>query len=125
VLASVGGLAALYVALLDEMDLTDVTLVGNSIGGWIAAEMALLQFPGSARQSWPTPPARRRSFIAAGCPVLTTTLGSVRQCLLAKLIASVLTRPGSSAQGDWLSERSRRAVMNDEGGFLRWVMSGR
>jgi pimeloyl-ACP methyl ester carboxylesterase len=44
-LDSVGGLAALYVALLDEMDLTDVTVVGNSVGGWIAAEMALLQSP--------------------------------------------------------------------------------
>jgi len=44
-LASVGALAALYIALLDEMNLTDVTLLGNSIGGWIAAEMALLQSP--------------------------------------------------------------------------------
>jgi pimeloyl-ACP methyl ester carboxylesterase len=41
-LASIGELAALYVALLDEMGLTDVTVVGNSMGGWIAAEMALL-----------------------------------------------------------------------------------
>jgi pimeloyl-ACP methyl ester carboxylesterase len=41
-LASVPGLAALYVALLDELDLRDVTVIGNSIGGWIAAEMALL-----------------------------------------------------------------------------------
>src|SRR5450755_2361749 len=41
-LASVGGLAALYAELLAELDLTDVTVVGNSIGGWIAAEMALL-----------------------------------------------------------------------------------
>jgi len=45
-LTSIRGLAALYVALLDELDLTGVTVVGNSIGGWIAAEMALL---GSAR----------------------------------------------------------------------------
>jgi pimeloyl-ACP methyl ester carboxylesterase len=44
-LASVAGLAALYAALLDEMDLTGVTLVGNSVGGWITAEMALLQSP--------------------------------------------------------------------------------
>jgi pimeloyl-ACP methyl ester carboxylesterase len=44
-LASVAGLAALYVALLDDLDLSDVTLVGNSIGGWIAAEMALLGSP--------------------------------------------------------------------------------
>jgi pimeloyl-ACP methyl ester carboxylesterase len=44
-LASVGGLAALYVALLDELDLAGVTVVGNSVGGWIAAEMALLRSP--------------------------------------------------------------------------------
>jgi len=44
-LASVRELAALYVALLDAMDLTGVTVVGNSIGGWIAAEMALLHSP--------------------------------------------------------------------------------
>jgi pimeloyl-ACP methyl ester carboxylesterase len=36
------GLAALYVALLDALDLDHVTVVGNSIGGWIAAEMAIL-----------------------------------------------------------------------------------
>lgn len=39
---TVGDLARLYVALLDRLDLDDVTVVGNSIGGWIAAEMALL-----------------------------------------------------------------------------------
>src|SRR5712692_7934795 len=41
-LTAVKGLAALYTALLVELDVTDVTVVGNSIGGWIAAEMALL-----------------------------------------------------------------------------------
>ena len=40
-LDSVGLLAALYEALLDALDLTDVTVVGSSIGGWIAAELAL------------------------------------------------------------------------------------
>jgi pimeloyl-ACP methyl ester carboxylesterase len=40
-LNSVAGLAALYVALLEQLDLHDVTVVGNSIGGWIAAELAL------------------------------------------------------------------------------------
>ncbi|MFN8521686.1 MAG: alpha/beta hydrolase [Chloroflexota bacterium] len=40
-LATVRGLAALYVALIDELDLADVIVVGNSMGGWIAAEMAL------------------------------------------------------------------------------------
>jgi pimeloyl-ACP methyl ester carboxylesterase len=41
-LTSVQGLAALYIALLAELSLRDVTVIGNSIGGWIAAEMALL-----------------------------------------------------------------------------------
>ena len=45
-LDSIRGLALLYVALLEELALRDVTVIGNSIGGWIAAEMALL---GSAR----------------------------------------------------------------------------
>jgi pimeloyl-ACP methyl ester carboxylesterase len=32
----------LYAGLLDELGLDGVTVVGNSIGGWIAAELALL-----------------------------------------------------------------------------------
>src|ERR1700733_12569584 len=35
-LHTVGGLAALYVALLDQLGLEDVTVAGNSVGGWIA-----------------------------------------------------------------------------------------
>jgi pimeloyl-ACP methyl ester carboxylesterase len=38
-LTDMQGLAALYLTLLDDLDLHDVTVVGNSIGGWIAAEM--------------------------------------------------------------------------------------
>ena len=45
-LTSMAGLAALYRDLLDRLGLDDVTVIGNSIGGWIAAELALL---GSAR----------------------------------------------------------------------------
>jgi pimeloyl-ACP methyl ester carboxylesterase len=41
-LTSVPGLATVYSALLDQLDLRDVTVIGNSIGGWIAAELALL-----------------------------------------------------------------------------------
>ncbi|WP_051696361.1 alpha/beta fold hydrolase [Streptomyces sp. NRRL S-244] len=41
-LADVPTLARVYARLLDELGLTDVTVVGNSIGGWIAAELALL-----------------------------------------------------------------------------------
>jgi pimeloyl-ACP methyl ester carboxylesterase len=44
-LHSVAGLAALYSTLLDDLGLEDVTIIGNSVGGWIAAEMALLASP--------------------------------------------------------------------------------
>jgi pimeloyl-ACP methyl ester carboxylesterase len=48
-LDTIRGLAEVYVALLDELDLNDVTVVGNSIGGWIAAELALLGSPRVSR----------------------------------------------------------------------------
>jgi pimeloyl-ACP methyl ester carboxylesterase len=41
-LDSIAGLARVYTALLDRLDVQHVTVVGNSVGGWIAAEMALL-----------------------------------------------------------------------------------
>ncbi|HEX4420670.1 MAG TPA: alpha/beta hydrolase [Kofleriaceae bacterium] len=44
-LHSIAELAAVYVALLDQLDLHDVTVVGNSIGGWIATEIALRHSP--------------------------------------------------------------------------------
>jgi pimeloyl-ACP methyl ester carboxylesterase len=44
-LGSIRQLAAVYVTLLDALDLHDVTVIGNSIGGWIAAEIALLARP--------------------------------------------------------------------------------
>ena len=45
-LSTIAGLARLYAALLDELELDGVTVIGNSVGGWIAAEMAVA---GSAR----------------------------------------------------------------------------
>ena len=44
-LGSIPGLAALYDTLLDQLDLADVTVIGNSIGGWITAEIALRKSP--------------------------------------------------------------------------------
>jgi len=44
-LADMAGLAALYRELLDRLGLDGVTVIGNSIGGWIAAELALLASP--------------------------------------------------------------------------------
>jgi pimeloyl-ACP methyl ester carboxylesterase len=44
-LASIKDLAAVYAQLIDDLDLSGVTIIGNSIGGWIAAEIALLSSP--------------------------------------------------------------------------------
>jgi pimeloyl-ACP methyl ester carboxylesterase len=44
-LTGIPGLAALYVALIDQLGAGRVTVIGNSIGGWITAEMALLASP--------------------------------------------------------------------------------
>ncbi|WP_299569172.1 alpha/beta hydrolase [uncultured Williamsia sp.] len=44
-LTSPADLAALYVTLLDHLGLVDVTVVGNSLGGWVAAEIALAHSP--------------------------------------------------------------------------------
>jgi pimeloyl-ACP methyl ester carboxylesterase/quercetin dioxygenase-like cupin family protein len=44
-LDGIGGLAKLYVQLIEELGATGVTVVGNSIGGWVAAEIALLNSP--------------------------------------------------------------------------------
>jgi pimeloyl-ACP methyl ester carboxylesterase len=41
-LASARGLAATYAALIEHLDLADLSVVGNSIGGWVAAELAAL-----------------------------------------------------------------------------------
>ena len=42
-LASVATLAAVYGRLLRDLGLSDVCVIGNSIGGWIAAELALAE----------------------------------------------------------------------------------
>jgi pimeloyl-ACP methyl ester carboxylesterase len=44
-LTTAAGLARLYAGLLGDLGLTDVTVIGNSLGGWIAAEMGLARSP--------------------------------------------------------------------------------
>jgi len=44
-LTTIAELAQLYVNLIGQLDLTGVTVLGNSIGGWIAAEIATLNSP--------------------------------------------------------------------------------
>ncbi|MFD0483352.1 alpha/beta fold hydrolase [Kineococcus sp. GCM10028916] len=49
-LSSPRDLARLYAGLLESLDLNDVTVVGNSLGGWIAAELGLLDTTRVGRQ---------------------------------------------------------------------------
>jgi pimeloyl-ACP methyl ester carboxylesterase len=42
-LASIASLAAVYAQLLRDLGLTEVCVIGNSIGGWIAAELAVAE----------------------------------------------------------------------------------
>jgi pimeloyl-ACP methyl ester carboxylesterase len=44
-LTGVTDLARAYVAMLERYDLGDVTVIGNSFGGWLAAEIALQKSP--------------------------------------------------------------------------------
>jgi pimeloyl-ACP methyl ester carboxylesterase len=44
-LTSIRALAAVYAGLLEELGLSDVSVIGNSVGGWLAAEVALLHSP--------------------------------------------------------------------------------
>src|SRR5262245_8845676 len=44
-LTGVAELAQAYVTMLERLDLTDVTVIGNSFGGWLAAEIALRNSP--------------------------------------------------------------------------------
>jgi pimeloyl-ACP methyl ester carboxylesterase len=43
--AKVGDLVLACLALLEQLDVSDVVVVGNSFGGWIAAEIALRRSP--------------------------------------------------------------------------------
>jgi pimeloyl-ACP methyl ester carboxylesterase len=48
-------LAATYAALVEHLDLTDLSVVGNSVGGWVAVELAALvgaEPTGRARARW-------------------------------------------------------------------------
>jgi pimeloyl-ACP methyl ester carboxylesterase len=44
-LTGIAGLGQLYGGLIEQLDLEDLTVIGNSIGGWVAAELALLRSP--------------------------------------------------------------------------------
>jgi pimeloyl-ACP methyl ester carboxylesterase len=44
-LTSVASLAEVYAVMLEQLELSDVTVIGNSFGGWLAAEIGLQASP--------------------------------------------------------------------------------
>ena len=56
-----GGSAELHVALLDHLDLSDVTEVGNCLGGWVAADVGRLMGLDAPRRR----ASRRRAEVQA------------------------------------------------------------
>ncbi|SER24154.1 alpha/beta fold hydrolase [Microlunatus flavus] len=46
------GLAAAYAALVEHLDLHDLSVVGNSVGGWVAAELAALVGGSAGAHRW-------------------------------------------------------------------------
>lgn len=48
-LSRVGDLALAYLAFIEKLNLEDVVVVGNSLGGWIAAELAFRKSPRIAK----------------------------------------------------------------------------
>ena len=77
-LGSVAALARLYVALLDQMGIDEIVVVGSSVGGWIASEMAV-QAPG-----------RVKGLVlinATGISVESQPLVDVRQVALPELMS--------------------------------------
>lgn len=92
-LDSIGGLAALYVALLESLDLHDVTVVGNSIGGWITAEMPIDQI---ADYSYHRPDAFR---------VDPSVLPPAGQALMASNREALVVYAGTAMSDSTLGER--------------------
>jgi esterase/lipase len=60
-LTTVDDLAYLYLDLMDALDLHECTVVGLSLGGWIAAEMAVKSTARMSRWCWSTLSASSRA----------------------------------------------------------------
>lgn len=83
-LTSMRDLARTYVTVLEELDLYDVTVIGNSLGGWLAAEIAIL---GSARVSGAV------VIDAVGAVVEGEPVADVRTMTPAELVARSFADP--------------------------------
>lgn len=89
-LTTMGDLARLHVALLEELDVSDVTVIGNSLGGWLALEIGLL---GSTRVSGVV------VLDAVGADLADDPIADVRTLDAAELVARSFADPARAAGG--------------------------
>ena len=95
-MASVADLADCYVALLAKLELRDVVVVGNSVGGWIAAEIAARRAPSLAgimlADTVGLQPTERTG------PIADTPLLPVSDLVKRSFANPALAKPGSPEQ---------------------------
>ena len=86
---SMADLAMFYLDLVEEAGLDRVHLIGNSLGGWLAAEILILTARGlRAWSSWRRPASASKAFHAA----TTSSGGRRRRCA-----TSTMTSPSPIA----------------------------
>jgi pimeloyl-ACP methyl ester carboxylesterase len=105
-LDDVPGLAQLYAAYLADLSLEDVTVIGNSVGGWIAAELGLLA------------PARLRRVVlvdAVGLDVADHPVADVSGLAVPEIMALSFHDPAPFLRDPAsLSETERTALANNQ-----------
>jgi pimeloyl-ACP methyl ester carboxylesterase len=105
-LDDVPGLAQLYAAYLAELSLEAVTVIGNSVGGWIAAELGLLA------------PARLRRVVlvdAVGLDVAEHPVADVSGLAVPAIMALSFHDPAPFLRDPAsLSETERTALANNQ-----------
>ena len=85
---SMADLAMFYLDLIEEAGLDRIHLIGNSLGGWLAAEIP----PATVRISSVSYNSRRRAFVSRACRAATTSFGlRRRRCAISITISRSLT----------------------------------
>jgi len=112
-LDDVHGLAQLYLAYLAELSLQDVTVIGNSVGGWVAAELGLLA------------PARLRRVVlvdAVGVDVAGHPVADLSGLAVPEIMALSFHDPAPCLRDPAsLSETERAALANNQAALAAYA----
>ena len=112
-LDDVHGLAQLYLAYLAELSLQDVTVIGNSVGGWVAAELGLLA------------PARLRRVVlvdAVGVDVAGHPVADLSGLAVPEIMALSFHDPAPFLRDPAsLSETERAALANNQAALAAYA----